>query len=139
MLTIEEIYQFIEGECSINAKKLLPCSDINEEFGVEGDDFEELMLAYSNKFKVNISSYLWYFHSSEEGISLFSFLFQPPNKRVTKIAVTPKLLLDCARSKIWSVNYPDHVIPQKRWDIIFSRVFWGLCTIVTLALIIIKS
>ena len=79
MLTIEDIYHFIEDECGIKSKKLLPDSDLNGNFGIEGDDFDELMLAYSNKFKVNIDSYLWYFHCNEEGVSLLAFIFPPPN------------------------------------------------------------
>ena len=139
MLTIEDIYHFIEDECGIKSKKLLPDSDLNGNFGIEGDDFDELMLAYSNKFKVNIDSYLWYFHCDEEGVSLFAFIFPPPNKRVEKIVVTPELLFNCAQSKVWSVKYPMHTLPKKRWDIISNHVFLVTCAILILALGIIKS
>lgn len=139
MLTIEDIYQLIHDECGIKPEKLFPDSDLNGNFGIEGDDFDELMLAFSNKFKVNIDSYLWYFHCGEEGGSLFPSIFPAPNQRVKKIAVTPELLLKYAQSKVWSVEYPKHNVPKQRLDIISNRVFLVLLLIIALIFVMIKS
>ena len=132
MLTIKDIYQLIHDECGIKPEKLSPDSDLNGNFGIEGDDFNELMLAYSSEFEVNIDSYLWYFHCGAEGLSLFSSIFPAPNQRVKKIAVTPELLLKYAQSKVWSVNYPPHTLPKRRWGLIFNRVCLIVFTIVIL-------
>ena len=134
MLSIENIYQFIGDEYGIKSDELSPDSDLNGDFGIEGDDFDDLILDYSNLFKVNLDTYLWYFHSSEEAVSPFAFIFPPPNQRVEKIAVTPELLLKYAQSKVWSVKYPTHTIPNKRWDIISLNIFLVASVIVALTL-----
>ena len=94
------------------------------------------MLAYSNKFKVNIDSYLWYFHCGEEGLSLFPSIFPAPNEGVKKIAVTPELLLKYAQSKVWSLKYPPHILPNKRWDIISLNIFLVAIVIVVVMLLV---
>lgn len=132
MVTIEDIYQLIESECGVKSEKLSPNSDIGEEFGVYGDDFDELMLAYSKRFQVNLESYLWYFHSCEEVGSPFAFIFPPPDQRVKRIIITPELLLKYANSKVWSINYPEHTLPKRRWDILSLNIFFVVCAILGL-------
>ncbi|KZN44350.1 DUF1493 family protein, partial [Pseudoalteromonas luteoviolacea] len=116
MAIIEDIYQLIESECGMNPNKLSPNSDIVDEFCVYGDDFEELMVAYSKQINVNLDTYLWYFHSREEADSPFAFIFPPPDQTVKRIVITPELLLKYANSKAWSINYPEHTLPKRRWD-----------------------
>ncbi len=69
-------------------------TDINGELRIEGEDFNELLEAYSEQFKVDMSDYLWFFHHEGEGfqISLGRILFKPPNLRVERIPVTPTML-----------------------------------------------
>ncbi len=46
-----------------------------------GDDLNELLEEYSSKFRVDMSNYLWYFHTKEEGSNVMSFLFKAPNQK----------------------------------------------------------
>ena len=126
MVTIEDIYNFIEKECGIEAGKLSPDSDIFGDFGVYGDDFDDLMSAYSKEFGVNLDAYVWYFHSCEEVSSPFAFIFPPPNRRVSRIIITPALLVKCANLKSWAVTYPVHTLPKRRWDILVLQIFFVL-------------
>ncbi len=139
MITIEDIYQLIENECGIKSQKLSPNSDLGDDFGVVGDDFDELMIAYSERFQVNLDSYLWYFHSSEEAGSPFSFIFPTPDQRVKRIVITPEVLLKYANSKVWSINYPEHTLPKRRWDILTLQIFFGVIAILGLYFGVISS
>ncbi|WP_278404191.1 DUF1493 family protein [Pseudoalteromonas ruthenica] len=126
MVTIDDIYNLIEKECGIKAEKLRPDSDIFEDFRVYGDDFDDLMAAYSKEFGVNLDNYLWYFHSSEEVSSPLAFIFPPPNRRVSRIIITPEILVKYANMKNWAVTYPAHILPKRRWDILALQAFFVL-------------
>jgi hypothetical protein len=119
---IEEIIEFVKEETA--SKNVLENSDIDRDLGCTGDDFSELMEKYAEKYKVDMSSYLWYFHHHEEGNSFGSNLFRAPNEMVEHIAVTPKLLHDFAQKGKWDVDYPEHTLPKRRYDLIVNQVFF---------------
>ena len=86
----------------------------------------------SDKYLVDMSDFLWYFHCDEEGSTFITgMFFKPPYKRVTRIPITPKMLTDFANSKIWKIDYPKHKLPKYRYDIIFNPIilfsFFVLC------------
>lgn len=86
-----------------------------------GDDINELMESYASRFSVDMSSYLWYFHTGEEGLNIPGGLFfPPPNQRVTEIPITVGLLLDCANAGKWNVEYREHSIPERRYDVVVN-------------------
>ncbi len=102
------------------AKEIQPQSDLVEDLGVDGDDFTELMLAYSKSFSVDLSSFLWYFHHAEEGVNLGAFIWKSPDQTVQRIPVTPTMLLEFANKGSWTLEYPIHVLPQERNDLLFN-------------------
>ena len=95
-------------------------SDIFAELEITGDDFEDFIQEYQRKFDVDMSTYLWYFHSDEEGSSLFGSIFKPPYERVARIPVSPKMLLDFAIRKKWELIYPARNLPKRRYDLILG-------------------
>lgn len=97
--------------------------DIFDELGITGDDFHKMIDSYSKKFHVDMTNYLWYFHTNEEGSSIGSAFFKAPYERVKRIPVTPKMLLDFANTGKWNIDYPEHSIPKRRYDLIINRVF----------------
>ncbi len=113
----KDLVELIVDKVGVNATELLPDADIEHDLGCTGDDFHELMDAYSDRFNVDMSGYLWYFHTTEEGYNLGGLFFLSPDKRVQRIPVTLDLLVDSALNRKWTVNYPPHKIPNKRWDI----------------------
>jgi hypothetical protein len=116
---LDEIRNFLEdysGVCSDD-----PNIDIFMDMNVTGDDFHEMIENYSNEYEVDMSEYLWYFHTNEEGISLGALGFKPPYARVKRIPVTPQMLADFIMTKKWSINYPEHNLPKRRYDIIFNQ------------------
>lgn len=63
--TLDDIIHFLKGQSfdeDISSNTNI-CNDI----GLAVDDFHEMMVAYSEKFSVDMTSYLWYFNSEEEG------------------------------------------------------------------------
>ncbi|WP_206705357.1 DUF1493 family protein [Marinomonas colpomeniae] len=126
MVSIEQIFNLIESECGVDKERLTLNTDVFGELGIEGDDFSALIESYASSFSVNMDDYLWYFHSNDEGINVWSFLFKPPNKKVNRIAVTPKILLDFANSKRWGFEYPSHNKPKNRRDLTYSNLFWSV-------------
>ncbi|MEZ4951686.1 MAG: DUF1493 family protein [Saprospiraceae bacterium] len=133
MPTLQEILEFVKKQTGV--REVHPESDIQLELGIDGDDFEELIVNYSDKFDVDISKFLWYFHFWEEGQNLGGIFFAPPNKRVTRIPVTPIMLLKFSNSGNWDLKYPDHVLPSKRYDLIFNRII-GIVVIIGFFLVL---
>lgn len=126
MYTIEEIQNFVVDKIGADIIEVTADSDIHNDLGCTGDDFAELMQAYSSTFNVQMDTYLWYFHTDEEGQSFGGNFFKPPNERVEHIPVTPRLLLDFANRGSWGITYPEHKLPKRRYDIIINQVLVGL-------------
>jgi len=131
-LDITEIIHFVAIESGAKIDIIHANTDIVDELGFVGDDFHELMTSYSNKYQVNMDEYLWYFHSEDEGLNIWSFIFKSPSAKVNRIPVTPEMLLNFAVKSKWQVVYPEHKVPTNRNDITCSNALWlvliiGLC------------
>lgn len=123
MPTLNDIIDFIkdfskESEISDN-------TDLFSDCGIMGDDFHKLIEKYANKFSVDMSDYLWYFHSDEEGQNIGGLIVKPPNLRVKRIPITPILLMDFANIGKWKIEYPKHRIPKRRYDILINQILFG--------------
>lgn len=120
MIEVSEIINFLKDKTG--SDKISENSDITTDLGVDGDDFFELILEFGKKYHVDISSCIWYFHCAEEGSwnSIGGAFFKPPNYRVQHIPITPFMLLEFVKLGKWDIQYPDHKIPKKRYDIIFN-------------------
>lgn len=112
-------------------------ADIFSGLGVTGDDFHEMIEKYAKKFNVDMTSYLWYFHANEEGHNTGSIFFKAPHEKVKRIPVTPKMLVDFANKGTWTIDYPEHTLPKRRYDIIINRVLLlGLLIYIVITLLI---
>ncbi len=134
---LEDIYSEIRN--FISNEPLNPSTDIFKDLGLVGDDFHELIEQYQKQFNVNMDSYIWYFHADEEGLNFPGALFfKPPYERVTRIPVTPELLLKFANTGTWKLNYPEHQLPSKRYDIQINTIF-GATLLVIIAITLIYN
>jgi len=121
MSWLNEIRNFLEDYSGVYPDN--PNIDIWKDMHVTGDDFHEMIENYTKEYKIDMSSYLWYFHTDEEGHNFIGGLFfKPPYKRVKRIPITPKMLSDFVNLKEWNINYPDHKIPKKRYDLLINRL-----------------
>ena len=123
-----ELIALITDKVGIKAEEVLPDADIEKDLGCTGDDFFELMEAYSKRFGVDMSGFLWYFHTQAEGHNLGSLIARSPDQHVQRIPVTLDVLVHSALNRKWSVVYPPHQIPEQRWDIRINQLL-GLAVI----------
>lgn len=70
----EEVVNFVADYTGIKPSQITPDTLINEELGVDGDDGSELLLAFSEKFEVDLTPInRTYF--GPEGFSLSTFIW----------------------------------------------------------------
>ncbi|MFM9983699.1 MAG: DUF1493 family protein [Flavobacteriales bacterium] len=128
MITTETIIQFVSE--FTGSKKVGPETDIFNDLGCVGDDFSELMEKFADKFSVDMSGFIWFFHSEDEGNpGIGQWIIKPPYSRVDRIPVTPNLLKEFANSGKWNIDYPPHDVPIERWDIRINQIFGILIVI----------
>jgi hypothetical protein len=122
MADVSEIIEFLKDKTG--ADNVSEHSDIANDLGIDGDDYDELIHEFSKKYNVDVSSCLWYFHYSEEGSwnSIGGAFFQPPDKKVNHIAVTPIMLSEFTNKGKWDIQYPEHKLPKRRNDIIINQI-----------------
>ncbi len=134
MKNIDKIIDLIRKHSGLDEVNLT--TDITSDLGMHGDDFHELIENYADIFEMDMTDYLWYFHAEEEGQNIGGFFFRPPNQRVERMIVTPKMLAEFSEKGKWDIVYPKHSIPKKRIDLIINTVlviitavvlvFWGI-------------
>lgn len=126
MYSIDEILRFLEER--IGVKDIKADDDLELIHGLYGDDVDEVLSDYSKRFNVNLYNYLWYFHTREEGSwqSIGGSFFKPPNERVKRIPITARVLLNAANQGKWSIEYPPHTLPERRWDIVINQVMLAI-------------
>jgi hypothetical protein len=113
-----DIFRFLREQAGLD--EIDAGADLSEDLGFAGEGFTKLIRAFSLRFGVDISGYLWYFHTREEGATIGTMLFKPPHERVEHMPVTPELLLDVANKGFWDIDYPEHEIPSSRADILIN-------------------
>lgn len=110
--TFEEVAAFVRKETCYDGP-LTEATTLQTDIGVYGDDMDELMIAYAKTFNVDLSGFLWYFHTGEEGINL-SGLFVPKSRGIPEIPITIGMLHRFAESGRWTIEYPPHTKPRPR-------------------------
>ena len=136
MSTIDGIIELIKELSSED--KIEPTTDIFKDAGLVGDDFDEMIEKFALKYSVDMTGYIWYFHTDEEGLSIGSFFFAPPNEQVERIPVTPATLAEFVEKGRWDIHYPDHKIPTKRYDLLMNKIIMGIFLIIIILTLISK-
>jgi len=120
MYALDDIIKFIKEQTAVN--DVNPNDDLLTDLGCSGDDHHEFMAEYAKRYKVDMNYYLWYFHADEEGQNIGGTFFKSPYVRVNHIPVTPRILLEFANKGKWAMNYPEHELPKRRYDILINQV-----------------
>lgn len=136
MTTINEIIEFIEDLSGVD--KVNENSDIFSDIGMVGDDFHEMIEKYAKRIGVDMTQYIWYFHSNEEGNSFGGIFYNPPYEQIERIPITPKILTEFANKGKWEIQYPAHNIPSERPDLNFNRWLFILFIVSILIWIIVR-
>ena len=135
MSNSSEILDFIKKVTGV--KEIDYDSDIFN-LGVVGDDFHEMIEEYSKIYSIDMTDYLWYFHTDEEGMNFGPLFYRPPYLRVKRIAITPKVLSEITKTKKWEIKYPEHKQVKKRYDLTTNRILLISIFLIILAIWISK-
>lgn len=126
----KDLIALITDKVGVNATELLPDADIEHDLGCTGDDFFELMDDYAERFKVDMSGFLWYFHTHDETMATLNLMpGNPPSKQVERIPVTLDLLVEKALLGRWDLNYPPHEL-QPRYTAAERVIGWGILILI---------
>jgi len=137
MYSVQEIIDFLREETGND--EIYPGSDICDGIGITGDDFHELIEKFSSKFNIDLTGYLWYFHTEDEGLFSFGALFfDPPFNRVKRIPIFVTDLLEFANKGKWDIKYPEHQLPKRRYDLLINIGISGIILIFILVYLITK-
>src|SRR5207248_6331678 len=97
-------------------------TSLQDRIGLYGDDIDGIIVEYSQRFTVDVSGYLWYFHTGEEGFNIGGLFFRSPDAKVDRIPITVGMLLEFAQKGHWDLKYPDHEPPRFRLDILINQI-----------------
>ncbi|MCT4623375.1 MAG: DUF1493 family protein [Schleiferiaceae bacterium] len=122
---IEEILEFVKSKTGI--KEIDENTDLSDNAGIFGDDFDDLIRSYAERFNVDMSKYLWYFHQDEESSWSIGKMIFPPPRQVERIKITPAALDKFQFSGRWDIKYPIHQISKTRCDVL---VDWGILLLI---------
>ena len=84
----EELIALVTGTNGIK-EEVLPDADIEKDLGCTGDDFFELMEAYAKRFNVDMSGFLWYFHTHDESMATLNPLPSHPTSAQVEGYLSP--------------------------------------------------
>lgn len=83
--------------------------DLFANLGLDGDDAEEVLEAFSKEFGVDMHGYLWYFHRLDEPPIYRRVLpYDAQENLLPFIPVSLEMLVSSANTKRWQVTYPTH-------------------------------
>lgn len=96
-------------------------TDLHSDLGLTSLDLDEFLAEFAKRFDVDLSGFLWYFHTEEDGVSPGRLLFAAPQDRVQKIPLKLALLYQAVELSRWPVDYPEHSLPRRRWDVVVNQ------------------
>ena len=99
---------------------------------MEGDDADEFLEAYADRFAVDLSSLIWYIHyNADEPPGIRRVLpIANDGKVIPYIPITLQHLVDAADRGRWEFDYPDHSVRHRR-----GQMFVALLVLIGLAAI----
>lgn len=92
----------------------MPDDDLDQQHGIYGDDWADLIIAYAEKFGVDVSTCHAGYHTRPEGLSINGLINYKPRKD-NYIPITPRQLLAFAHSGKWEIEYPE-IHPLLQYD-----------------------
>lgn len=116
----EEIHALVREQTGFRGP-LTEETDLHGDLGLLADDLDELLTTLAERLRVDLTGFLWYFHTDEDGVSPGRLFFAAPQDRVTRIPLRLALLYRAAELGRWPVDYPEHSLPARRWDVAVNQ------------------
>ncbi len=96
--------------------------DLFDALGIDGEEGSDFMEAFVARFDVDATTYRWYFHHGDEGWNFGALFHTPIYRRFGRIPITVATLTEAVRTRRWPIAYPDHRVPDRRWDILINQI-----------------
>jgi acyl carrier protein len=96
----DEVIEFIAKELGISKMKLKMESRMFHDLGVDGDDAGEFIVAFSKRFDVDISDFIFNDYFGNEGCNPFALFISLFNSKKLK-PLTVAMLIEAAENKCW--------------------------------------
>lgn len=109
----ERVRSFVAEQLGVRKERLRAESRLLEDFGADGDDFEELIEAFGREFEVDLTGYRWDRHHGPEGFVPSVPFRRPHREKATQIPITVSLLAEAAILGRWPVDYPPPPLEPK--------------------------
>lgn len=110
----ERLITMIIDKVACSRDEILRCTDIEHDLGCTGDDHFEFMEAYAKEFNVDMTGFLWYFHTHDESMATWSISWgNPPSMQVKRIPVDLDTLTRMAMQGKWVMDYPPHTLQPR--------------------------
>lgn len=119
------VVKFVAEYCDYG-QSLASDDDIFHNARITGDDADDFMVHFADKFGVDMTNYRWYFHHEEEGHNFGGVFFKSPDRQVDYIPITTALLAEAIRTRKWPIKYPAHELPSVRKDILINQLLAGI-------------
>jgi len=116
----EVVIAFIAAQSGHSANRLQPCSTLFGDLGVDGDDGDELIAAFVERFVVDMQTYRGDRHFGPEGFPPWTPIFwlvlawraysekeSTPESRARLVPITIQNLIDSARAGKWTMIYEE--------------------------------
>ena len=110
------------------AKDCAGQEDLLGVFGLTGDDASEFLEDYAERFDVDMSGMLWYFHYDANDLPRMPRHVLPIGADGMVLPLRPITLDDlvaAAEAGQWTVNYPEHRLRRSRWWVLNIALVTG--------------
>ena len=114
----EEVIAFVAANIRVSAARLKARTTLFGDLGVDGDDSDELMVAFTKRFGVDMTTYRGDRHFGPEGFAPWTPFYwlvllwrartekgSTPESRARLCPITIQDLIDSAKTGRWSVIY----------------------------------
>ena len=134
---LEEIAAWVREQTSFRGQ-IGETTELQQDLSVVGDDLFDLVARFAADFDVDMSGFLWYFHTEEDLLNPGALFSKPPDRQVERIPISVGMLLEFADEGAWSVDYPAHSIQRSRIDVRITQMIALAVVLLVVLILVVK-
>ena len=101
------VARFLGKKIGRSPDSFTPETDLLYDLGIDGDDYEEIIIEFTQQHSIISKEYKWQFHHGPEGCNPIWLLFPPEILKRTRIPIRIKDFLEAKKRKTWEFLYLD--------------------------------
>ena len=107
------VRRFLAERTGTGLERIDPSTRLDEDLGLFGGEVDDLVRDLAKVFRIDIREYRWHYHADEEQRTPLSWILAPRQRRVPRIPLRTRDLVESARRGSWSIAYPDtDIVPR---------------------------